>query len=123
MFSNLPTIMPYIQAGKVRPIAISSLKRDPSLPQIPTVAESAGIPGFEVLTWYALFAPAGTPAAVTKRIQDEAIAALKTKELSAKLAQQGFTIVGSDQQQFTNMIRTEVPRWNKLVKEANIKAA
>jgi tripartite-type tricarboxylate transporter receptor subunit TctC len=121
MFSNLPTVMPYIQAGKLRPIAISSLKRDPSHPDIPTVAESAALPGFEVLTWYALFAPAGTPAAVTRRIQDEAITALRTRELSAKLADQGFTVVGSSQQQFTNVIKTEVPRWNKLVKEANIK--
>jgi tripartite-type tricarboxylate transporter receptor subunit TctC len=121
MFSNLPTVMPHIKAGKLRAIAISSKHRHPSYPDIPTVAETAGIPDFEVLTWYALFAPAGTPAAVTKKIQDEAIAALRTKELSAKLADEGFTVVGSDMQQFGSMIKSEVPRWNKLVKEANIK--
>lgn len=121
MFSNLPAVTPHIQAGKLRAIAISSKHRHPSWPNLPTVAESAGLPDFEVLTWYALFAPAGTPADVTKRIQDEAIAALKTKDLSAKLADQGFTAVGSNQVQFTNFIKSEVPRWNKLVKDANIK--
>lgn len=113
--------MPHIQAGKLRAIAISSLKRHASYPNIPTVAESAAIPDFEVLTWYALFAAAGTPAAVTRRIQDEAIAALKTKELSAKLADQGFTVVGSNQPQFTAFIHSQVPRWQKLVKDANSK--
>jgi tripartite-type tricarboxylate transporter receptor subunit TctC len=121
MFSNLPTVLPHIQAGKLRAIAISSKQRHPAHPEIPTVAESAGIPDFEVLTWYALFAPAGTPADVTKQIQEQAIAALKTKELSAKVAEQGFTIVASTQPQFTNLLKAEVPRWKKLVKEANIK--
>lgn len=123
MFSNLPTVMPHIKAGKLRAIAISSKQRHPSYPDIPTVAETAGIPDFEVLTWYALFAPAGTPADVAKRIQDEAIAALKNKELAAKLAEEGFTVVGSNMQQFGSFIKTEVPRWNKLVKEADIKGA
>ena len=121
MFSNLPTVMPHVKSGKLRAIAMSSAKRHPEHPEIPTVAEAAGLPGFEVLTWYALFAPAGTPPEVTRKIQDEAIVALKTKELSAKLADQGFTVVASNQVQFTNFIKTEVPRWTKLVKDANIK--
>jgi tripartite-type tricarboxylate transporter receptor subunit TctC len=122
MFSNLPAVMPHVQSGKLRALAISSARRHPSYPDLPTVAEAAGLPNFEVLTWYGLFAPAGTPAAVARKLQDEAIAAVKSRELSAKLAEQGFTVVGSNQQQFGAFMKAEVPRWSKLVKDANIRA-
>ncbi|MDB5859858.1 MAG: extra-cytoplasmic solute receptor family protein 30 [Ramlibacter sp.] len=122
MFSNLPAVMPYVQSGKLRALAISSAKRHPAYPDLPTVAEAAGLPEFEVLTWYGLFAPAGTPAAVAKKLQDETISALKTRDLSAKLADQGFSVVGSNQQQFSAFMKAEVPRWGKLVKDANIRA-
>src|SRR3954470_561496 len=72
LFSNLPAVTPYIQAGKLRALAITSAKRHPAFPDLPTVAEAAKLPEFEVLTWYGLFAPAGTPAEVVKKLQDEA---------------------------------------------------
>jgi tripartite-type tricarboxylate transporter receptor subunit TctC len=122
MFSNLPAVMPYVQAGKLRALAISSAKRHPSYPDLPTVAEAAGLPEFEVLTWYGIFAPAGTPADVTKKLETEAIAALKSKELAGKLADQGFTVVGSTQAQFATFMKAEVPRWAKLIKDSNIRA-
>lgn len=122
MFSNLPAVMPYVQSGKLRALAISSAKRHPSHPDLPTVAEAGKLPGFEVLTWYGIFAPAGTPAEAAKKLETEAIAALKSKELSGKLAGQGFTVVGSTQQEFSAFMKAEVPRWGKLIKDANIRA-
>jgi tripartite-type tricarboxylate transporter receptor subunit TctC len=122
MFSNLPAVMPYVQSGKLRALAISSARRHPSHPDLPTVAEAGQLPGFEVLTWYGIFAPAGTPAEVAKKLETEAIAALKSRELSGKLAGQGFTVVGSTQQQFSAFMKNEVPRWAKLIKDANIRA-
>ena len=122
MFSNLPAVMPYVQSGKLRALAISSARRHPAYPDLPTVAEAAKLPDFEVLTWYGLFAPAGTRADVAKKLETEAIAALKSRELSGKLADQGFTVVGSTSQQFTAFMRSEVPRWGKLIKDANIRA-
>lgn len=122
MFSNLPAVMPHVKAGKLRAIAISSEKRHPSYPEIPTVAEAAKLPGFEVLTWYALFAPAGTPPDVVRKLEQDAIAAVHSKELSGKLQDQGFSVVGSSQQQFAQFIHSEVPRWARLVKEAHIRA-
>jgi tripartite-type tricarboxylate transporter receptor subunit TctC len=122
MFSNLPAVMPYVKAGKLRALAVSSARRHPELPDLPTVAEAAKLPGFEVLTWYGVFAPAGTPPAVVKKLETEAIAALKSKELSGKLADQGFTVVGSTSQQFAAFMKSEVPRWSKLIKDANIRA-
>ncbi|NNU43999.1 tripartite tricarboxylate transporter substrate binding protein [Ramlibacter montanisoli] len=122
MFSNLPAVMPYVKAGKLRALAVSSARRHPELPDLPTVAEAGKLPGFEVLTWYGVFAPAGTPPAVVKKLETEAIAALKSKELSGKLADQGFTVVGSTSQQFAAFMKSEVPRWSKLIKDANIRA-
>jgi tripartite-type tricarboxylate transporter receptor subunit TctC len=122
MFANLPAVMPYVQSGKLRALAISSAKRHPSQASLPTVAEAAKLPEFEVLTWYGIFAPAGTPADVAKKLETEAIAALKSKDLSGKLAGQGFTVVGSTQQQFAAFMKNEVPRWARLVKDANIRA-
>ena len=122
MFSNLPAVLPYVQSGKLRALAISSARRHPAHPELPTVAEAAKLADFEVLTWYGIFAPAGTPADVAKKLETEAIAALKSKDLSGKLAGQGFTVVGSTQQQFSAFMKNEVPRWAKLVKDANIRA-
>jgi tripartite-type tricarboxylate transporter receptor subunit TctC len=122
LFSNLPAVTPYIQSGKLRAIAITSLKRHPAFPDLPTIAESAKLPEFEVLTWYGLFAPAGTPADVVRKLQDEATNALKSRELSAKVSGQGFTIVGSTSQQFTDLMKAQVPRMDKLIRAANIRA-
>lgn len=122
LFSNVPAITPYLQAGKLRAIAVTSLKRHPAFPDVPTIAESAQLPEFEVLTWYGLFAPAGTPAEAVKKLQDEAVHAVRSKELSAKLAGQGFTIVGSSSQQFTELMKAQVPRMEKLIRAANIRA-
>jgi tripartite-type tricarboxylate transporter receptor subunit TctC len=122
LFSNVPAVSPYIQAGKLRAIAVTSLKRHPAFPDVPTIAESARLPDFEVLTWYGLFAPAGTPAEVVKKLEAEAIAALKSRELSGKVTDQGFTIVGSTSQQFTDLMKAQVPRMAKLIKDAHVRA-
>jgi tripartite-type tricarboxylate transporter receptor subunit TctC len=122
LFANVPAVSPYIQSGKLRAIAVTSLKRHPAFPNVPTIAESAKLPDFEVLTWYGLFAPAGTPADVVKKLEGEAIAALKSKELSGKVTEQGFTIVGSTSQQFTDLMKAQVPRMAKLIKDANVRA-
>ena len=122
LFSNVPAVTPFIQAGKLRPIAVTSLKRHPAFPDVPTIAESAGLADFEVLTWYGLFAPAGTPADVVKKLEAEAIAAMKSKELSGKVSDQGFTIVASSSAQFSDLMKQQVPRMARLIKAANIRA-
>ena len=122
LFSNVPAVTPYIQSGKLRAIAVTSLKRHPAFPDVPTIAESAKLPDFEVLTWYGLFAPAGTPADVVKKLESEAVAALKSRELSAKVEEQGFTIVASSSQQFSDLMKAQVPRMAKLIQSAHIRA-
>ncbi|HEX7890099.1 MAG TPA: tripartite tricarboxylate transporter substrate binding protein [Ramlibacter sp.] len=122
LFSNVPAVSQYIQSGKLRAIAVTSLKRHPAFPDVPTIAESAKLADFEVLTWYGLFAPAGTPADVVKKLESEAIAALKSKELSGKVTEQGFTIVGSTSAQFSDLMKAQVPRMARLIQAAHIRA-
>jgi tripartite-type tricarboxylate transporter receptor subunit TctC len=121
IYSNLPAVTPYIHSGRLRAIAITSAARHPAWPDLPTIAEAAHLPGYEVLTWYGLFAPAGTPADIVKKLQDEAVTALKSKDLGPKVSEQGFTIVANTSQQFTELMKEQVPRWAKIVKEAHIR--
>ena len=121
MFANLPAVMPFIQSGKLRALAISSANRHPAFPDLPTVAES-GLAGFDVLTWYGLFAPMGTPEATVKILHTDAVKALSSKEITAKFTEQGFTLIGNTPEQFSTFIRAEVPRWARLIKDANIHA-
>ncbi len=121
MFANLPVAMPHIQAGKLRALAITSLQRNPSVPDIPTMAET-GLKDFEVLTWYGVFTPAKTPDASIQKLYSEMQRALATQDLKTKLAEQGLTIIASNPADFTRFVQTEVPRWSKLIKEFGIKA-
>ena len=120
MFGNLPTLLPSIRAGKLRAIAVSSLQRSDVAPDIPTVAES-GLPGFEALTWFGLFAPAATPRPVIDRLHREVVSSLADKEFSAKLRSQGLTLVGNDPAKFRSYMQTETVKWAKLVESAKIK--
>lgn len=122
MFSNLPAITPHVQSGRVRVLAISSTERHRSLPEVPTVAEAGKLAGFDVETWYGLFAPSATPADIIGRIQQAAVQTLQDPPVRDKLAEQGFTIVGNASEDFTRFVRSETDRWGKLIADANIQA-
>jgi tripartite-type tricarboxylate transporter receptor subunit TctC len=120
MFSPLPVVLPLVREGKLRAIAVTSLKRSTSAPDVPTVAES-GYPGFEVTIWYGLVAPAGTSPAIIRRLQSEIVKALAQPDLRAKLAEQGLEAIGNSPEQFAAVIKAETPVWAKVIKEAGIK--
>jgi tripartite-type tricarboxylate transporter receptor subunit TctC len=120
MFGNLPSMLPHIKSGKMRALAVSSLQRSPAAPDIPTVAES-GLPGFETLTWFGLFAPKGLPQPIVDRLNAEVKKSLASPEVHTKLVQQGLTIVGGTSAELKNYMKQEVPKWGKLLKNANIK--
>jgi tripartite-type tricarboxylate transporter receptor subunit TctC len=122
MFSSLPVVLPFVKAGKLRVIGTSAGKRDPRLPDMPTVAEASGLPEFDVQTWYGLFAPAGTPEAVTRKLQEESTKAVHSAELAPKLTEQGFTPVGSDRAAFSRFMASETQRWSRLAKDIDLKA-
>jgi tripartite-type tricarboxylate transporter receptor subunit TctC len=120
MFGNLPSLLPHIRSGKLRALAVSSLQRSSVAPEIPTVAES-GLPGFEALTWFGLFAPAGTPQRIVDQLNAEVKKSLASPEVRGKLDQQGLTVVGSTSGELKAYMKQEVPKWAKLLRNANIK--
>ena len=120
MFSNLPTLLPHIRAGKLRAIAVSSLQRAESAPEIPTVAES-GLPGFEALTWFGLYAPAGTPPAVVAKLEQGVKQSLTDAQLKQKMREQGLTLVGSTSAEFKPYMQSESVKWGALIKKAGIR--
>ena len=117
MFDNLPSSIAFVRAGKLRPIAITTLNRAPELPNVPTVAES-GVPGFDASSWFGLLAPANTPPAVIKRIDDALIKVLATTDLKKKIIDQGGEPVGEKPEQFAAFIKSETAKWAKVVKES-----
>ena len=123
LFSGIPALLPHIKAGKVRALAVSSRKRLPLLPDVPTVAESgvAGTKDFEADQWYGVVAPRGTPADVVARLNEAINKALTTAEVAARLASEGAEPSPSSPQAFGQLIAAEIPRWANVVKNANIR--
>jgi tripartite-type tricarboxylate transporter receptor subunit TctC len=120
MFAGIVPIDPHVKAGRVRSIAVSSARRTASLPQVPTIAES-GLPGFEVVGWYGILAPARTPPAIVDRLHRELIAILKTPEISDRLTREGAEPVGNSPAEFTAFLKTDIARWAKVIKTAGAK--
>ena len=115
MFDSLPTTVQQIKSGKMKGLAITSTKRSPLLPDVPTVAE-AGVPGYEADLWLGLVAPAATPAAIINRLHDETVKILQRPDVRASFIQQGTEPIGSTPAQFAAMLKTDVERWGKVVK-------
>ncbi len=120
MLDVVLTSLPQIKAGRLKALGVTSLKRSPLLPDVPTVAEQ-GFPGFEVLGWYGLFAPAGTPPAVLERLHKDFTAVLKTDKMRATLESQGGPVIASSPAEFTALIKSEITRWKKVVEQSGAK--
>lgn len=117
-FDNLLFQLPHVRAGKMRALAISSAQRSPLAPEIPTIAES-GVPGFEVLGWYGVVAPAGTPRVIVDRLHAAIAAGMKKPEVQEKL--KGSFIIASSPDEFRTFMQSEVVKWTRLIRDANIK--
>lgn len=119
--TTLNVALPMIRAGRVRPLAISSAERARQLPEVPTLAE-AGLPDAEVVGWYGVLAPAGTPAGAISRLNRELTAMLAEPELRAKLEAMGVDPKPTSSEAFGRFVRDETERWRRVISEANIKA-
>jgi tripartite-type tricarboxylate transporter receptor subunit TctC len=111
--------LPLVREGKMRALAVTSLRRAPTFPELPTIAES-GYPGFEVTLWNGLLAPAGTPAAIVRKLHLETVKALALPDLRAKLADLGMEEIGNSPDEFTAVIKSEIPKWAKVIKASGI---
>jgi tripartite-type tricarboxylate transporter receptor subunit TctC len=112
--------LPLAQSGKIKALAITSLKRQPSAPEIPTVEES-GLPGFEFNSWYGLWAPKNLPADITAKLQTAVAGILAQPDVKQRLATLGFDAIGSTPDEFTGFIASEMAKYGKIVRDANIK--
>jgi tripartite-type tricarboxylate transporter receptor subunit TctC len=115
------TALPYIQAGKLRPLATTGLTRSPTLPEVPTVAES-GYPGFEAVNWYAFVAPGKTPPELLDRWNRELVKVLSAPDVRALLLEHGLEPKPSTREELAHFIKKESDTWGKVIKDANIKA-
>lgn len=120
MFDGLGSSSSHIKGGRIKPLAVAAKTRAPSLPDVPTAAE-AGVEGYEVSTWYALWAPAGTPKPITDRMVEEVGKALATEAVKAIWAQQGATTGAATPADMAKFVTAEIERWGKVAKSANIK--
>jgi tripartite-type tricarboxylate transporter receptor subunit TctC len=119
-FSQLAVILPVVREGKLRALAVTSLKRSSAVPELPTIAES-GYPGFDVTNWYGLFAPARTPATIVRKLHLETVKALAQADVRAKFADLGLEAIGNSPDEFAAAIQSEIPKWAKVIKESGIK--
>jgi tripartite-type tricarboxylate transporter receptor subunit TctC len=120
-FDTMPASAPYVRAGRLKPLAVSSPKRLPEYPDLPTV-EEAGVPGYRISTWYGMFAPAGTPPEIVNRVHAETLKAMQSPEVRAKLVEIGVDeTVTRTPEEFAAIVRADTARYAKVVKDAGLK--
>ncbi|KGF69815.1 hypothetical protein LL06_09020 [Hoeflea sp. BAL378] len=122
MFVSILTAMPHIKEGTLKPLAVSSLTRSPALPDVPAVAELPGLEGFSSDLWYGFLAPAGTDPAILKKIADETHKVLSAPAMKEQFEPRGAILVGNSPEEFQQLIASDIEKWSKVIKAANIKA-
>ncbi|MBL8305037.1 MAG: tripartite tricarboxylate transporter substrate binding protein [Ideonella sp.] len=119
MFDNIPNVIQHVKSGRLRALAVTSPKRSPHVPDLPTVAE-AGVPGYEVSVWFGIAAPGGTPAAIVDKLHDEIVRTLNLPEVREKFSAQGVDVVGSTPAQFAAHLKEQSALWAKVVKDSGV---
>jgi tripartite-type tricarboxylate transporter receptor subunit TctC len=120
MLLTMPAVMPYVKGGKVRAIATSGARRSPALPELPTIAE-AGVPGYEYTPWFGMFGPGTLPKELAARLNTAVNKALADAELGEKFAQQGLEVHAMASGQFSEIVRGDVARWGKIIRELGVR--
>lgn len=119
---NAAAILPTVRDGRLRGLAQTSLKRSPNIPEFPTVAES-GFPGFETVSWFGVLVPVGTPAAIVNKLHQDTVKALAQPEMRASFTKLGLDTVGNTPTEFAAIIKSDIGKWAKVIKEAGITAS
>jgi tripartite-type tricarboxylate transporter receptor subunit TctC len=121
MLLTMPAAMPFVKGGKVRTIATSGARRSPALPELPTIAE-AGVPGYEYMPWYGVFGPAALPKPLAARLNQAINKTLAEAEVRDRLAQQGLEIQAMTSEQFAELVRADVAKWGKIIRDLGVRA-
>ena len=120
-FPNISEVLPFVTAGRLRALAVTSANRSPALPHLPTVAE-AGVPGYEFTTWHGVLAPKGTPKEVVALVNDKLRQLLRSPEMVQRFSQLGLDIVASSPDEFGTHLKSEYEKWGRVIKERKIRA-
>ncbi|MBI2751954.1 MAG: tripartite tricarboxylate transporter substrate binding protein [Betaproteobacteria bacterium] len=120
-FANIPAILQHVKSGRLRPIVSTGAKRDPQVPEVPTMKE-AGVDGVEVTVWYGVFAPAATPREIVNTLAGAVVRAAHDPEIRRRLLEQGAAPVGNTSDEFSRLLREEVARWAEVVKVSGARA-
>jgi tripartite-type tricarboxylate transporter receptor subunit TctC len=120
MISGMASTLPHVKAGRLRALAVTGLQRSDAAPDVPTIAES-GFPGYEARSWFGVLAPAKTPKPVINRLHDDIVKALQQPDVKQRLTAIGFEIVGSTPEEFGAYIKSEIKKWEKVVKASGAK--
>jgi len=118
---SMPAAISHVRAGKLRALGVTTLKRNPGAPEIPTVAEALNMPDYEVDSWYALFAPAKTPPAIVARMQQAIVRTIQLPDVKQKLLEQGGDTVGSTPEELDRVVKVELRKWAEVIRDAKIK--
>ena len=121
MFDNLPSSINYIRAGRLKALAVTSAKRSPAFPDLPTIAEAANLPGYEATSWFGIVGPANMPADILNKDSTELMAAINSPAVKEKYLAMGAQPVGNTPTQFANFIKAEIAKWTKVVKDSGAK--
>jgi tripartite-type tricarboxylate transporter receptor subunit TctC len=121
MFDNMPSAIPVVREGKLRAIGVTSAKRSPSAPEIPTIAEQ-GLPGFEATSWFAVFAPAGTPRPVVDRLHAEIVRIFNLPDVQAKMRTLGLDPILGGPEELARTQQSEIAKWAKVIRDSGAKA-
>ena len=121
MFDNIPSALPHVKSGKLKALATTGARRDPALPEVPTIAE-AGVAGYESGVWFGLAVPAGTPRDVIAKLHAEALKGTKSPDFIKRMTELGYIILGNSPEQMAEMLRAEVTRWGPIVRASGAKA-
>lgn len=120
MFGGIGATLPLIRGGRLRGLAVTTTKRSAAAPLLPTIDEG-GVPGFDVSSWYAFFAPAQTPASIIRQLQSDVVAALADPAIKSRLEAHGITVIGSTPAELGAFLKSEVDKWGPLIREAGIR--
>jgi tripartite-type tricarboxylate transporter receptor subunit TctC len=121
-FSTVANLGPHLKGGKIKALAVTGARRSSFAPDLPTVAEAANLPGYDLDVWFGLFAPAGTPRAVINRVNEIVNKTLASAEVRQKMTDQNYDVLGGTPQQLADAVARDIPRYEKVIRSANIKA-
>ena len=117
LFTGVPALLPHIRSGRIRALAVSSPRRIPLLPDVPTVAE-AGVPGYEAGVWFGLMVPQGTPKDVLARLTADSIKGTRSPDFVKRMSELGYVVLGTTAEQMNDMTQQELKRWPPVVKSS-----